>query len=384
MELQKKDQQKKLTWREIYLEEVVNVLENSGFYNRHCQFPQKMKLPITWKECMCELGGMGNQFSTVLLASTPTGGYPVGMALYGIKPNGVQATIKVYEKSYVGMATQHYDYLHVAIYRISDMCKDQEFKNIGGYSFGYVEATRCYCATMCGNDIVSSDDEFILSKNHNLKLLKDKLLQKIKIRNCRVPHYIEPLIRLNSNMNPGISRAIDESFEKEESMINWNRLQYSSDQLELFYTEFIKQLEELQRKHQFVYVKSQTRSLMADDVDELRWYTLINIFYNDNGDTEPLHLCPEFFVYEHNEDSSIITEDDGMSLVEKNTNFMRQFTRSYFMTLFGFKSWQHMDECKEDKLSQNNPSAVYSKYYLTTKQFFSKREDESSSNVIAG
>ena len=122
---------------------------------------------------------------------------------------------------------------------------------------------------------------------------------------------------------------------------------------------------------------------MADDVDELRWYTLINIFYNDNGDTEPLHLCPEFFVYEHNEDSSIITEDDGMSLVEKNTNFMRQFTRSYFMTLFGFKSWQHMDECKEDKLNQNNPSAVYSKYYLTTKQFFSKREDESS-NVIAG
>lgn len=381
MELQKKDQKKKIAWSEAYLKEVVRILENNSFYNRNCQFPQKIKLPITRKECLCELGGMQNQFGTVLLVSTPTGGYPVGMALYDVKPNGVQATVKAYEKSYVGIATRHCDYLHVAIYRISDMCKDQEFKNIDGYSFGFVEATRCYYSTMYGNAVVSSDDEFIFSKNKNLKLLKNKLLQKIKIHNCDISHYIEPLTRLNSNTSLGIFHAIDESFEKSKSTINWKKLQYSSDQLELFYSDFMNKLKDLQSKHQFVYVKSQTSSLLADDTSESHWYTLINIFYNDNGEEEPLRLCPELFIYKHTEDSSVMIEG-GISLVEKNLDFMRQFTRSYFMTLFGFKSWKHMDECKEDKLYQINPSAVYSKYYLTTKQFFSKREEHDSSNVI--
>ena len=374
MELQKKDQQKKPTWREIYLEETFNVLEDCGFYNRHCKFPRTIKLPITWKECMCELGGMGNQFSTVLLVSTPTGGYPVGMALYGVKPNGVQATVKVYEKSYVGIATKHCDYTHLAIYRISNMRKEQDFVNIEGYSFGTVEAVLCYNASYLKDGTCKSSDESLFTKNTNLDLLNNKLLEKLSNRNCKTPIYIEPLIRLNSNMNQDILNLIDECLEKSENHVDRIGSQYGADQLESFYTDFINQLEELQHKHQFVYVKSQTESWSIHDGDDPCWYTSIDIFYNDNGDAEPLQLYSKFFIYKHNEDSSVVTED-GVSLVERNTNFMRQFTRSYFMTLFGFKSWQYMmEECKEDKMNRNNPSAVYSKYYLTTKQFFTKSD----------
>ena len=323
---------------------------------------------------MCELGGMGNQFSTVLLVSTPTGGYPVGMALYGVKPNGVQATVKVYEKSYVGIATKHCDYTHLAIYRISNMRKEQDFVNIEGYSFGTVEAVLCYNASYLKDGTCKSSDESLFIKNTNLDLLKNKLLEKLSIRNCKTPIYIEPLIRLNSNMNQDILNLIDECLEKSENHADQIGLQYGADQLESFYTDFIGQLEELQRKHQFVYVKSQTKSLSTCDGADPCWYTSIDIFYNDNGDAEPLQLYSKCFIYEHNEDSSVVTED-GVSLVERNTNFMRQFTRSYFMTLFGFKSWQYMmEECKEDKMNYNNPSAVYSKYYLTTKQFFTKSD----------
>lgn len=381
MELQKKDQQKKLTWREIYLEETLNVLEDGGFYNRHCQFPRTIKLPITWKECMCELGGMGNQFSTVLLVSTPTGGYPVGMALYGIKPNGVQATIKVYEKSYVGIATRHCDYTHLAIYRISDMHKGQTFVAIEGYSFGSVDAVLCYSADCFKDGIYKSSDESLFTKNTNLELLKNKLLEKLSIRNCRTPIYIEPLVRLNANMNQGISNAIENGWTEcaNRNIICTNKW-YGSEDLDLFHSDLMKELFSLQEKYKFVYVRS--NSLFKESFDEeersCNWYTEISILCNNNGDAEPLVPHSVLFTYEHSSDKQSVEIDNISSNSEKNNNFMRQFTRSYFTTLFGFKSWKEMEEIADSLKSETSvtmePVITYSKFYLTTKQFFTKTE----------
>ena len=381
MELQKKDQQKKLTWREIYLEETLNALENGGFYNRHCQFPRTIKLPITWKEYMCELGGMGNQFSTVLLVSTPTGGYPVGMALYGIKPNGVQATVKVYEKSYVGIATKHCDYTHLAIYRISDMHKDQTFVDIEGYSFGSVEAVLCYNADYSKDGTCKSSDESLFIKNTNLDLLKNKLLEKLSIRNCRTPIYIEPLVRLNANMNQGISNAIEHGWKNNVSLgVNTDILNqwYGSEDLNLFHSNLMEELSRLQNEYKFVYVRSSSSFANISETEENshNWYTEISILYNNNGDAEPLNLHHTVFTYEHSTEMSSAEEKDHF-VSEKNNNFMRQFTRSYFTTLFGFKSWKEMEEIAVNLKTENSkmePVITYSKFYLTTKQFFTKTE----------
>ena len=88
-----------------------------------------------------------------------------------------------------------------------------------------------------------SSDESLFIKNTNLDLLKNKLLEKLSIRNCRTPIYIEPLVRLNANMNQGISNAIEHGWKNNVSLgVNTDILNqwYGSEDLNLFHSNFVQ------------------------------------------------------------------------------------------------------------------------------------------------
>lgn len=58
-------------------------------------------------------------------------------------------------------------------------------------------------------------------------------------------------------------------------------------------------------------------------------------------------------------------EEKDHFVSEKNNNFMRQFTRSYFTTLFGFKSWKEMEEIAVNLKTENSKMEsviTYSKF----------------------